>query len=577
MANLYKKHLNRSMVIIIFLSYMALCTTPSYNITILFIPILAMMAIPVAEILQQRTRFYSPCSTMLTVAFLCFLPVYTLSNGLMDSVIILFMYIQIYSLLHTKDRSNYMHILMMSLFLLITTLVLSPTPIVGFIFVALLYFTISSFLHLDTYHHLCNSTSLSSPIKSSRPSDDKSKRLLSFSPLFSRALTLCTSMLCMTLLLFIFIPRTESGIFAASLQIERNRAGQAEEVRFDIVGKITGNSNQVMKVNFINQPDGRYDEEKYWRATTLDKYSAQGWSRQGLLTRPNARNVYKRNFRNRNLYIGYARRVPYTTEELLTYEVFFPKRNLNPAPLLNSVVSIKPTKPQLRISTNWVPGGDFTISIKSSSKLNDSYSVTSQVIRPSANELRQSSNAYMDIMLPSDYHLLTEHNLQDRTLNLVKELTADKETTYDKIIALENYLTTNDFLYTDNVPKLDEHFPLDNFIHDVKQGHCELYAGAMAVMVRSLGVPTRTVSGYRGGQWNDLDNTYTISENMAHLWLEVFFPEFGWVLFDPTPSYTEPEMTRIERIQARIDYTLNRMRIFWQQYIILYKPKFEFE
>jgi len=136
MANRYEKHLNRSVVIVIILSYMALCTTPAYDITTLIIPALAVIAIPITNYLQKRSTFYTTCSTIFSLAFLCFLPVYILSNGLVDGVILLFMYVQLYSLLHRKERSNYLHILMMSLFLFITTLALSPSPIVGFIFLA---------------------------------------------------------------------------------------------------------------------------------------------------------------------------------------------------------------------------------------------------------------------------------------------------------------------------------------------------------------------------------------------------------------------------------------------------------
>ncbi len=77
--------------------------------------------------------------------------------------------------------------------------------------------------------------------------------------------------------------------------------------------------------------------------------------------------------------------------------------------------------------------------------------------------------------------------------------------------------------------------PVEDFLFVSKEGSCEHYASAMALLLRSMGVPARPVGGYAMGEWNEIGGFYTIRQGHAHAWVEVFFPRTGWVPFDPTP------------------------------------------
>ena len=77
--------------------------------------------------------------------------------------------------------------------------------------------------------------------------------------------------------------------------------------------------------------------------------------------------------------------------------------------------------------------------------------------------------------------------------------------------------------------------PLDDFLFDSKRGHCEFYSTAMAVMLRTLGVPTRNVTGFIGGTYNRFGRYYAVRQGDAHSWVEVYVDGQGWVTFDPTP------------------------------------------
>ncbi len=127
-------------------------------------------------------------------------------------------------------------------------------------------------------------------------------------------------------------------------------------------------------------------------------------------------------------------------------------------------------------------------------------------------------------------------SLPDRVKKLADEITAGKRTNYEKVKAIEEYLSAN-FPYTlspGGLPK-DRDF-VDYFLFDEKQGYCTYFASAMAVMVRSIGLPSRYVEGYAMPQEPVSENTYIVTNENAHAWVEVYFEGFGWMPFEPTPG-----------------------------------------
>jgi transglutaminase-like putative cysteine protease len=125
--------------------------------------------------------------------------------------------------------------------------------------------------------------------------------------------------------------------------------------------------------------------------------------------------------------------------------------------------------------------------------------------------------------------------LPERAITLAQELTAAAPTAFDKADALLQYFTdpANGFQYSLNVPQGPSGDALLDFL-DNKQGYCEQYASAMAIMLRSLEIPARVAIGFTQGT-PAADGSYSISSNDAHAWVEVFFDGAGWVQFDPTP------------------------------------------
>jgi transglutaminase-like putative cysteine protease len=121
-----------------------------------------------------------------------------------------------------------------------------------------------------------------------------------------------------------------------------------------------------------------------------------------------------------------------------------------------------------------------------------------------------------------------------RVRALAQQVTAGTTTTYDKVVALEQWMGRN-MSYTLDIPPLRRGADaVDQFLFVDRRGFCEQIATSLAVMLRSLAVPTRVVAGYAPGLRNPFTGLYEVRASDAHLWTEVWFPGIGWQSFDPT-------------------------------------------
>lgn len=101
------------------------------------------------------------------------------------------------------------------------------------------------------------------------------------------------------------------------------------------------------------------------------------------------------------------------------------------------------------------------------------------------------------------------------------------------VTLLENHFRNGNYRYSlQGLPTGDN--ALEKFLFESRQGHCEFFASAFAIVARAAGVPSRLVGGYLGGEYNELGGYYLVSEQMAHVWVEVFLPGRGWVRIDPS-------------------------------------------
>jgi transglutaminase-like putative cysteine protease len=130
----------------------------------------------------------------------------------------------------------------------------------------------------------------------------------------------------------------------------------------------------------------------------------------------------------------------------------------------------------------------------------------------------------------------------DRVYQLANELTADKENWYDKAKTIENYFDRPDFTYNkENIPyPAEEQDFVDHFLFETMRGYCDHFSTAMVVMLRAIDIPARWVKGYTDGSLSVYqgEQMNAVTNNDAHSWVEVYFPETGWVPFEPTKGFS---------------------------------------
>ena len=190
----------------------------------------------------------------------------------------------------------------------------------------------------------------------------------------------------------------------------------------------------------------------------------------------------------------------------------------------------------------------------------DAYDAYSDVAEPLAADLRNAA-----AVENFDRSYLQLPRLDPRIPALAQELTAQEASPYGKALTLERYLFSN-FGYTLQLPQTPPDDPLAQFLFERKEGHCEYFASAMAVMLRSLGIPSRIVNGFRTSELNDLTGSYIIRARDAHSWVEAYFPDYGWVSFDPTPP--DPKVLPTQWTRALL--YLDAAREFWREWVVNY-------
>ncbi len=134
----------------------------------------------------------------------------------------------------------------------------------------------------------------------------------------------------------------------------------------------------------------------------------------------------------------------------------------------------------------------------------------------------------------------TAYGEQEDIQTLALELTRDSRTAYERAWTLEQYFL-NDFYYSLNPGTAPDGDQLRYFLYESQKGYCSYFAFAMALMVRSLDIPARVAVGFYALEKDRVLNYYPVNAGYAHAWVEVYFPEYGWIEFDPTSRNLAPD------------------------------------
>ncbi len=165
------------------------------------------------------------------------------------------------------------------------------------------------------------------------------------------------------------------------------------------------------------------------------------------------------------------------------------------------------------------------------------------------------------IMAP---YLAVSPTLSPRVRQLGAEITVGKASAASKVLAVMDWLDRT-HEYTLNVTgRPGREDPVEYFLFDRKAGHCEYFASAAAMLLRTAGVPTRYVNGFLGGEWNAVGQYVTVRQNRAHAWVEAYLGELGWMRVDATPPVRPPgRMGKLRQLMDSLEF-------FWSRWVVGY-------
>ena len=263
---------------------------------------------------------------------------------------------------------------------------------------------------------------------------------------------------------------------------------------------VGGSISLSPKVQFVVQSD----EPRYWRVAAYDRYVGDGWVRTGNPT-------------GGDDFGGGPVGATRTVEQTVTA-----KRSLDAVPAAAAPVDVD------GIEATRTGFGDYVS--QETIEDNQTYTVRSEVPVTTELALRNAGTDYPGVI---EKYYTTAPAATGRVRGLAANITSDAETPYGKAVAIENWLEANKE-YSLDVPNPQGNV-VDSFLFEQDAGYCTYYASAMVVMLRSEGVPARFVTGYTEGQRVAKDE-WVVRGTDSHAWVEVYFPDIGWVKFDPTPG-----------------------------------------
>jgi protein-glutamine gamma-glutamyltransferase len=294
----------------------------------------------------------------------------------------------------------------------------------------------------------------------------------------------------------------------------------------------------------------------YWRATTLDDYTGTGWQEAlDLNTESDSNQIDSGSLA---LLPAAARNQANWVKQDVTVEAL--KDN-------HLVASSQPMRwDPPSDSTFQDQGGDIVV-LSRSLQRDQTYTVWSYAPRPTQKQLAQAGTNYPDSIqrdleviqtaavpkfgTPDRDLLMTVFfdarfdndplMQQNRALyDVAKEVAGDVTNPYAAAAALEAWFrqpSLGGFVYDEQPPVPAANQPaLAQFVTDTRRGYCQHFAGAMALMLRYLGIPARVAAGFTSGSYDAGKHEWTVTDHEAHDWVEVYFPGWGWIPFDPTPG-----------------------------------------
>ncbi|HTS58388.1 MAG TPA: DUF3488 and transglutaminase-like domain-containing protein [Terriglobales bacterium] len=484
-------------------------------------------------------------TTPLTVAYGLFYlaDAFLISHTFLTSTVHLVLFVLVVRLFSARRDRDYYFLAVISFLMLLAASVLTVESTFLFAFAAFLLVGVVTFILMEMLSSSRRANIVARPRGDSSIAKQLGLWLVLSAPAFVAFLLLGGAVI------FLLLPRISNSYLSEYAVSTGIATGFSDHVQLGQIGEIQQSSSLVMHIQVEGDQHGSFDLK--WRGVTLNLFNGRSWSN------PHEQHFVRRAGDRFLLNAAGDNREPPRGAHILHYRVLM-------EPVASSVFFLAPTpltlKGDYRVISTDEAGGVFDPDPEHPV---NTYEASSNVAQPSPALLRTAAADYPPPILLND--LQTPGSLDLRIVRLAEQVTSGANNNYDKAAALEQYLRTH-FTYSLKLSQTLARDPLANFLFERKQGHCEYFASAMAIMLRSLGIPARVVNGFRTGQFNDITSQYLVRASDAHSWVEAFFPGYGWVSFDPTPSALVPSRTAWGRMMLYLDAAAS----IWRAWVINY-------
>ena len=369
---------------------------------------------------------------------------------------------------------------------------------------------------------------------------------------------MAASAFALTLLFFFLIPRVGVGFFQNNHGDNLRTTGFSEHVDLGVMGPVKQDPSIVMRVEL---PERTGHESKweplYLRGVAYNRYDGKSWTNS----------------------LPHRRMLTELPEDTFTLRASGTK----PAPTarqLKQEILLEP------LDTTVLFGTPFPTSVKGhflslQSDLMGSlylpfplhtrshYTVYSSPTTLQAAEKKAAALVYPEFILQQ---YLQVPAVNEQVLELARQVTRPATSIAQAVALVHTHLLTH-YRYNLDVPSLQSAHPLEDFLLTRKTGYCEHYATAMVVMLRTAGIPARLVTGFLATEWNEFGGYYTVRQRDAHAWVEVYFPQSGWITMDPTPP--SPDAAAASWWQSA-NSAMDSIRLKWDRLFVHYSAHDQF-
>jgi transglutaminase-like putative cysteine protease len=536
------KYFELSLYLLVLMGFGALASTGGLGLPAILLTgiALALRGYLLAE--RRRIVISERWTAPLTIAYFVFYGVdyFLLSRSFLTATVHLVLFaVVVRSFSLRRDRDHTM-LAILAFLMVLASAVLTVDSVFLIFFAGFMLTAVATFILMEMQR-----SGLAARFQARHSSDAHEHRHLAFS-LARVTPALAVMILAGATAVFFLMPRVSAGYLGGYSFGTDFSTGFSDRVQLGRIGQIQQSNSVVMHIQIDGDPHGRY--ALHWRGVALTNFDGREWS-----SAPE---------QSRLLQDGYGgfpvapQAAAGKSSHLIHYRVLM-------EPIGTNVFFLAPWARRVSgayRSVNTDAGGAlFDLDGERAVSL---YEADSDISTPSPEQLREAGD-YLPRFAP--IYLQVPLALDPRIPQLAAQASGSASDSYDKAVAIEQYLKTH-YGYTLQLPNAPVADPLANFLFERKQGHCEYFASSMAVMLRTLRIPSRVVNGFTSDEFNDVTGNYVVRARDAHAWVEAYFPNYGWVTFDPTPGGTNGSPEGWGRVMLYLDAASS----FWREWVVSY-------